>query len=359
MRLKEIIRKSAQKKRQDAIDAGLFPEPEPEPMAGDLQTDLKPFDAIKEHAALSNDVLPSVNPKDTQALPRPDSLQGFIRSNLKIMEPKTGLDLLYLSENPKDALNRSFKMLGKQNGAFRYECIKIEKQGPQAISPILSRGRTMHGAQFWRNNPFSNVLNVLYCDPKNALPLCIQATNPTINLFVAFTKPPHRENVFEAICQFADVLFLPRGIFVSNTLLGKAKRIEYFSSPEELTSLVKALSMQRKWAIKGKTPPLIQTYTRSGFDGLMNSPVLPTANPDQEAVIYLPKSAIEQEGLCDCRNFIEMMTLMCPHVDALYIREDIVLKYNSYLPNKSLQEMLIHLLHEGLRIDTRIAGQDY
>jgi hypothetical protein len=226
-----------------------------------------------------------------------------------------------------------------------------DKQAPHGVPPELSARRTMHGAGWWRNNPLTNVQYILYRDPVNGLPITLMHTNPTLKLIVAFTEVPKRLNVFEALCKHADILILPEGVFIPSTLLHQTKRVLRFQTREHLASLCLNLCRQEGWAPKDLIPPLIKVFQAANLNTLLPSQKL-AETPEQEGLIHIAKSAIERPGFRDCHTFEAMITFIEPHIQALYLKEDIYNNYQTFLEQKTIGPILLRLMREGLRLDT-------
>jgi hypothetical protein len=304
-------------------------------MEGDLMSEISLL------PPLSEDELPEVENL---------SLQQLIRNNKKVLINNRPLDLLNIIEGVNDSLHQMLESEAGTHGAT-YRHLLTEKQSPHGVEPIISAARTLHGAGWWRNNPFTNVQHVLYVNPVNALPVTLVHTNPTLKLIAAFTEVPKRLNVFEAMCEFADVVILPEGIFIPSTVLGKAKRVLYFQTLEHLAKLCINLSRQSDWAPKDVCPPLVKVYEKhtgfTRFEGMKDAEHI-----EQEGLIYLPRRAIETPGFESCHTFKQMLAFIDQDIEALYLKEDVYFSNQSFLKYKSISEILLRLMKDGLRLDT-------
>jgi hypothetical protein len=305
------------------------------PLEGDLMS------SIELLPPLSEDELPEVENL---------SLQQLIRNNKKVLINNRPLNLLHIIEDVEDPLHKALEKEAQSHGAT-YRHLITEKQSPHGVEPIISAARTMHGAGWWRNNPFTNVQHVLYVNPVNALPITLVHTNPTLKLMAVFTESPKRLNVFEAMCEFADFVILPEGIFVPTTVLGKAKRVLYFQTYEHLAKLCINLCRQSDWAPKDICPPLVKVYEKHSaltrFEGMKDAEHI-----EQEGLIFVPRHAIEKPGFESCHTFKQMLAFIEQDIEALYLKEDVYFNNQSFLKYKSISEILLRLMKDGLRLDT-------
>jgi hypothetical protein len=306
-----------------------------QPMEGDLTSEASLLPALNE------DELPEVEHL---------TLQHLIRTNKKVLLNNKPLDLLHIIEDVDDPLHQMLNIEAGSHGAT-YQHLITEKQPPHGVEPIISASRTLHGGGWWRSNPFTNVQHILYVNPVNALPISMVHTNPTLKLITAFTEVPKRNNVFEAMCEFSNVVILPEGVYVPATVLGKAKRVLYFQTPAHLAKLCINMCRQSDWIPKDVSHPLIKVYEKPGsltrFEGLINPD-----HVEQEGVIYLQRRAVEASGLQGTGTFKQMLAVIDQDIDALYLKEDVQFSYQSFIKHKSVSEILLRLMKDGLRLDT-------
>jgi hypothetical protein len=293
------------------------------------------------------------------SLPVLSSLEELIQSQKRLLpKGQSTLKLMYIGNGEGDTapalqetLHQAF-LMALPEGQYCFISNPVE---PCYRSETYDKavGR-FHFKNAWVNNPFKGVQNALFLDPPNGLPLIVRASNPEIRVICAFTQPPKHLDAFNLICEEADVVLLPKGIFVAAQFRNRMKKhVQVHES--ELVETILNQCQGGLWQVyaSSATQHLERIFVRDSHTTGKFPLSLGVERTEHKAVMVVDSYENGLPALAGAGSFDAMLKAIAPTIKALYVDAELLDQMPDVFTRPNITDVLRTLLRESIRIETR------
>jgi len=245
---------------------------------------------------------------------------------VKISNKTVDKTLFYLENYQKDQLS-----------TFTKKYYYLTSRGDRKLSTKDDFYNIFESHYIWTMNPFKEIDFIISYDSVNIFPMLIRQTSPNILFIYIATTSESLEFINEFYKEIDFLIYHKR---LENSINKELRAKISFQEQNELFDTIK--SYQK--AISSKSKDFIEIYSRSNIQ--LDLKKYQNNFLDLDGFFVISKN-LQSKSL----TFREMLEELEDKLIAIYLKEEIYIRYKTICTEKTLKEFLIYSLEDGVRYE--------